>query len=79
MIKLIQVKNGRFDTLVNKFMGLCRLYGIIFALVSTIDLGVLRDRTMEEENIWYCSVLVFIRDFLSLCFWSNQIIMAIIR
>ena len=59
-------------------MGLCRLYGIIFVFICTLDLLFLREH-IKEDRILYCSFIVFIGDFLSLCFWSNQIIIAIIR
>ena len=75
----MQVKDGRFDTLVNKFLGLSRLYGLAFVFSMAFDLLFLRKNVLDEEKEFYCSVVLFSRDFLSLCFWSNQLIIALFR
>ena len=73
------MKDGRFDTIVNKFLILCRIYGIIYVFNIIIDYLFLRDRIQKEDKIFYCSVFAFNADFFALSFWANQIIIAVIR
>ena len=79
---LLQVSQGSLNTLVNKFMGLNRIYGLLFVaieLVRSSHLLSLWSEDQTEDKLWLCTVQQFSVKFVSLCFWSNHIIIALIR
>ena len=82
MFSFIKVSQGSLNTLVNKFMCLNRVYGILFVatelarsshLLSVWSVGLDADQALS------CSAQQFCVKFMSLCFWTNQIIVALIR
>jgi hypothetical protein len=70
---------GKLKTLVNKFMGLNRVYGIIYVFITIFDRGVDLAPTDPNSQMFYCYFINVYIKFPSLCFCMNNIIMALIR
>jgi hypothetical protein len=68
---------GKLRTLVNKFMGLNRVYGIIYVFITIIDRGV--HLAMTDHSNSYCYLIEVSIKFLALGFCMNNIIIALIR
>jgi hypothetical protein len=70
---------GKLNTLVNKFMGLNRVYGIIFVFMTIFDRGVDVGPTDNSSKMFYCYGIEISTKFLSIGFWTNNITVALIR
>ena len=76
------MSQGNLNTLVNKFMCLNRVYGILFVATELVRSSHLHSALPDSgtvDLVWMCSAQQFCVKFMSLCFWSNHIIIAIIR
>ena len=47
----MQLTPGKFKTLVNKFMGINRLYGLLFVTLYVLDTVLISDMTAEEYRL----------------------------
>jgi hypothetical protein len=66
---------GKLKNLVNKLMGLNRLYGLLFVSLVMLD-SVFGDDLKEPA---YCYAMDIVSTFLALSFWSNNVVIALIR
>ena len=81
-VSFIKVSQGSLNTLVNKLMCLNRIYGILFVateLVRSSHLLSAWSVVLDADQAWSCSAQQFCVKFMSLCFWTNQLIIALIR
>ena len=62
-------------------MGLNRIYGILYALMEIVRASHLLDfwSAESEDRLLLCTGMQFSIKFVTLCFWSNHIIIAMIR
>ena len=74
-----QMCTGKLKSLVDKFTAVNRVYGLLIVTTLTVDpvLGPLM--VPVESRTLYCHSIDFALCFLSLNFWSNNIIIACTR
>ena len=81
----VQISQKSLNTLVNKFLFLNRLYGLMFVTLELVRGKYLLSKSSDSERMTesnqdlMCSAEQFLVKFLALCFWSNHVIIAIIR
>ena len=76
---LTQMSAGKLKSLVDKFTAVNRVYGLLIVTILTVDpvLGPLM--VPFESRTLYCHSIDVALFFLSLSFWSNNIIIACTR
>ncbi len=67
---------GKLKTLVNKFMGLSRVYGIIYVFITIFERGVV---DLGPTDHAYCYLIEISIKFLTLTICANNLIIALIR
>jgi hypothetical protein len=75
----VKVTMGKLKTMVNKFMGLNRVHGIIFVCITIFDRGVDVGPTDNSSKMFYCYVIEVSTKLLTVGFWTNSITVALIR
>ena len=68
---------GRLNTVVNKFMAVSRLYGIIFVVAMGIMSTWFTFFSLPPPPLCYGSYFLF--RFISCSFWSIQLLIALVR
>ena len=73
-----KVSMGKLKSLVNKFLAANRLHGLVIVPILTLDpvFGVL---VPVDVKVFYCRSIEVILFYLSLNFWTNSFIIAVIR
>ena len=79
LLNFHQVSTGKLKSLVDKFTAVNRVYGLLIVTTLTVDPVLGPVIVPEESRILYCHAIDVALFFLSLSFWSNNIIIACTR
>ena len=69
---------GKLKSLVNKFLAANRLHGLVIVPILTLD-PVFGFLVPVDFKVFYCRSIEVILFYLSLNFWTNSFIIAVIR
>ena len=69
---------GRLKSLVNKFLAVNRLHGLVIVPILTLD-PVFGSMVPLDNKNFYCRSIEVILFYLSLNFWANNIVIALVR
>jgi len=72
------VSMGKLKSLVNKFLAANRLHGLVIVPILTLD-PVFGFLVPVDVKVFYCRSIEVILFYLSLNFWTNSFIIAVIR
>ena len=75
---LLQVSMGNLKSLLNKFLAVNRLHGLVIVPILTLD-PVFGSLVPSESKNFYCRSIEVVLFYLSLNFWANNITIALIR
>ena len=75
---LLQVSMGKLKSLVNKFLAVNRLHGLVIVPILTLD-PVFGCLVPSDSKNFYCRSIEVVLFYLSLNFWTNSFIIAVIR
>ena len=69
---------GKLKSLVNKFLAVNRLHGLVIVPILTLD-PVFGCLVPSDSKNFYCRSVEVVLFYLSLNFWANNITIALIR
>ena len=74
----LQVSMGKLKSMVNKFLAVNRLHGLVIVPILTLD-PVFGSLVASSYKNFYCRSIEVLLFCLSLNFWANNIVIALIR
>ena len=74
----MKVSLGKLKSLVNKFLAVNRLHGLVIVPILTLD-PVFGSLVPLDSKNFYCRSVEVVLFYLSLNFWANNITIALIR
>ena len=77
-VSILQVSMGKLKSLVNKFLAVNRLHGLVIVPILTLD-PIFGSLVPLDSKNFYCRSVEVVLFYLSLNFWANNITIALIR
>ena len=74
----MKVSLGKLKSMVNKFLAVNRLHGLVIVPILTLD-PVFGSLVPLDSKNFYCRSVEVVLFYLSLNFWANNITIALIR
>ena len=74
----MKVSLGKLKSMVNKFLAVNRLHGLVIVPILTLD-PVFGSLVSLDSKNFYCRSVEVVLFYLSLNFWANNITIALIR